>query len=131
MFRRASQFAIALADLAEAEGRVLRSAGEAIVKRLLLWALAALVAGLAVLFVAFGVLWLLAWLVTWPVALILTGLLLAFGVWQLLRAASGPRTPAADKPPLASTGCPPADEAPAAAAPPLVVPPRPEPPASG
>ena len=103
MFSRASKFVVHVADLAEAEGRMLREVGEQVVKRLILWTIAAVVAVVALGFLAAGLIWLLAWLVTWPVALILVAGLLFGGVVLLLKLAAGrePGTlePAASEPP--------------------------------
>ena len=101
MFSRISQFIVHVADLAEAEGRVLRDVADAraravretvqrLAQRLILWTLAAVVAVVALGFLAAGLIWLLAWWVTWPVALILVALLLFGGVYLLLRLAGGP-----------------------------------------
>ena len=101
MFSRISQFIVHVADLAEAEGRVLRDVVDIraravretvqrLAQRLILWTLAAVVAVVALGFLAAGLIWLLAWWVTWPVALILVAALLFGGVYLLLRLAGGP-----------------------------------------
>ncbi len=100
MFSRLSQFLVRVADLAEAEGRVLREAVEAqgravgrnvsrLAQRLIMWAMAAVVSLVALGFLAAGLIWLLAWLVTWPVALLIVAGLLFIGVYLLVRLAGG------------------------------------------
>ena len=142
LFRRLNAFAVNLAGLAEAEGRVaLRVAGQ--VLRVLAWWSVAISLGLtAALVLTVAGMWLLALLIGWPLAILVAGLWLAAlaagAAWMGVRSALPP--PPAGPPPVAASAgfehaAPPVTPTPAAGAyvtpsPRTVPPPGPTPPRS-
>lgn len=77
-----SEFTVRLAELSEAEGRVLRHHLMVVVQRLLLWSVAALLLAVGLLTLAAGVCWALALAIGWPAALMIgaLGLLISAGL---------------------------------------------------
>jgi hypothetical protein len=91
MFGKVSQFLLSVSDLAEAEGRVALDAVKGLSRKLIFWVLAALVLLLAITFFAVGILWLLAWIITWPLAFLVVGaVLLGTAYWLLTLASKRP-----------------------------------------
>ena len=104
-FRRLNAFAVNLAGLAEAEGRVALHVAGRVLKVLTWWSIAVSLASLAGLVLTVAFMWLLARLIGWPLALLLAGLWLAAAAagaaWMGFRSALPPPPPAA--PPAAAS----------------------------
>lgn len=77
-----SEFAVRLAELSEAEGRLLRQHVTVLAQRLFLWGVAALLLTVGLLTLATGITWALALAIGWPAALMIgaVGLLLCCGL---------------------------------------------------
>ncbi|BAM03290.1 hypothetical protein [Phycisphaera mikurensis] len=137
LFRRLNAFAVNLAGLAEAEGRVALHVGGRVLRVLTWWSLAVSLASLAGLVLTVAFMWLLARLIGWPLALLVAGLWLAAAAagaaWMGVRSALPP--PPAGPPPASAAAVAPGSPAappvtPASATPRTAVPPGPTPPRS-
>lgn len=103
LFRRLNAFALNLAGLAEAEGRMALQVGGRVLRILTWWTLSLTLGLVATLLLTAGLMWLLADWLSWPVALLLAGGWLAAAAaaagWMAARSAApspAPFPPAGD-----------------------------------